>query len=71
MIAEELAKWVLDRLREQRYQLISAITPFRLQPWSQVYRVASTKGWIYVKQIAEPFVSVRCKAPSFMSMVNL
>ena len=55
MIAEDLAKWVLDRLREQRYQLISAITPFRLQPWSQVYRVASTKGWIYVKQIAEPF----------------
>lgn len=52
---KRLFNWATRTLKSYAIDTTHPIEPVRLLPWSEVYRVKTNRGFIYIKQNAEPF----------------
>ncbi len=48
--------WFTSYLKGKEYIIKGAVEPVRLMPWSEVYRVLTDKGYLYLKKMAKPLV---------------
>ncbi|MCS5709159.1 aminoglycoside phosphotransferase family protein [Candidatus Berkiella cookevillensis] len=47
--------WCETVLKSKGYSLLGSIEPVRLMLWSKVYRILTSEGYIYIKQMTAPF----------------
>lgn len=52
---EAIIHWCETTLKSKGYALLGPIEPVRLMLWSKVYRILSSQGYIYIKEMTAPF----------------
>jgi hypothetical protein len=61
-----VTQWVHKHLIQQDYRILGEIEPVRIMPWSAVYRLLTSQGYIYLKQMS-PVYSVETKVLNYLS----
>ncbi len=58
--------WFTSYLKDKEYVIKGSVEPVRLMPWSEVYRVLTDKGYLYLKKMTKPF-SIEAKLIQHLS----